>query len=238
MIPAWGRLSLLGATLRHLARIAPEVEVLVVGSEGQASYDAALDNGASYLQVANDPLGAKFDAGVYALRDSRPDGVLMLGCDDFASRALIDTALDDLDACVPYSGLLDFYGYDLMSGALTRCPGYRQTAGAGWRKGDDHGGARLLSSSLLDALDWRPWGGNASDWSMTCRVRSILGKNRPRLARVRTIAEAGAFVCVDDGKGLTNFANLELLPVSDGRAVLLDALGPETVEELEALGQR
>ena len=195
----WQRPALTDVVLRwyqHLKSDLSEqldLELLAVGSEGAASRALAEDNGFAYVEHPNAPLGAKWNAGLAALRERQPDAVVIVGSDDLVSGNLFILYADRIARGCQYLGLTDMYFLDLASRRLCFWPGYPP----GGRHGETLGLGRCLHADLLDVHDWRLWEDGLRmglDGSMTRRLA-------PQLRAEPQRWNAVAFRCLDHGIG-------------------------------------
>jgi hypothetical protein len=161
----WRRLPLAKLMIERLTR--QGVQVVAAGSEGEASRSVALAAGADYIEVTNNPLGAKWNAAARFAKEHKPDGIVILGSDDFVSDGLVAAWQRELDSHA-YTGLLDILFFQPASGGLVHWHGYRDE-----RQGETIGASRCLRSDVLDRIGWRPWPDTVErglDRAMTARL--------------------------------------------------------------------
>ncbi len=100
-IPIWQRPELTRLTVawnkKVFEKAGCEVVCVLTGSEGDESRQVAIDTESEYIEVPNVPLGAKVNAGVWALRDYAPDFVVSIGSDNLLSRKYAELVLEKLD---------------------------------------------------------------------------------------------------------------------------------------------
>src|SRR6185369_1510879 len=101
----------------------------------------------------NDPRGAKWNAGLAALRELGVDAVLILGTDDLISPEIFRAAAKAIVSGKPWFGVLDVYVFDAWTRTARYWPGYIGTK----REGETIGTCRTFSRSYLDAHDWKLW---------------------------------------------------------------------------------
>lgn len=140
--------------IRETLRGRVEVLLFAVGSEGDASRRIAEDHGFHYTEHANDPLGAKWNAGLAAIRGHDVDAVLIVGSDDLLDAGYFERCAAALQAGYTFIGLRDFYLFDLATLRLCYWPGYAEGSG---RFGEPIGLGRCLHRVLLERSDWRLW---------------------------------------------------------------------------------
>lgn len=128
-----------------------EIEVVVVGSEGKKSSNAASKY--NYIAHKNKPLSNKWNKGMLKMKELNVDYVLCLGSDDLVSNSLIDRYIEAMRQGYDFIGLLDCFIYDTKTKDLRFWTGYN-----GIRIGETAGIARCLSSRILSDMDWKPWG--------------------------------------------------------------------------------
>lgn len=169
VVPVHERLELLPYTIQRLIR-RNGVEVICVG-DGLKEKAICIEAGARWVEHANKPLGAKWNAGFMAARALGPDAVLYVGSSDWLSSNWITTMKPYLDqhqmVGVPGMHLIDI-------GTQLRCcywPGYN-----GSRKDETIGIGRMLSRKLLDKIDWQPFDStkdSSLDRSMKDKAKAV-----------------------------------------------------------------
>lgn len=154
----WQRHALTEIVLGHYAALreslAPilQLEPLAVGSEGQTTRSIAERHGFRYLEHANQPLGAKWNAGLRAFRQTELDALLIVGSDDLLDRPLLEHFAGLLRDGARFIGLRDMYFFDQPSRRLLHWPGY-----VGPREGETTGLGRCIHRHYLEATDWHLW---------------------------------------------------------------------------------
>lgn len=106
------------------------------------SEDDYLPLGWDRVHYENRPLGAKWNAGMRAMREESPDYILIMGSDDICNKALIEHYADFRPDFGTKGELLVF---DSLSRRAIRL--YRGRMGAG----------RFVSGHLLNNCEWTPW---------------------------------------------------------------------------------
>lgn len=187
----WRRHPLAISTLARWAAIRTagvEIEIVVAGSENDASRAIARDVGAHYVETPNKPLSAKWNAAFRLAREIKPDLVMLLGSDDWiTAEAAGELARAGLRT--GYAGIAEMYMFDLRTGRACHWEGYR-----GRRFNDTLGAGRTLRADVLDQVGWQLFDRSldrALDYEMTTRLR------------LRKIAEpiVAASKCLLDVKG-------------------------------------
>ena len=175
----WKRREVAKIMLDNLVRIRDELsdfivlDVLAVGSEGAESRDLAHDHGAMYLDYENQPLGAKWNAGLRACVKNEPDAVMILGSDNIVNTRLVEEWAYQIRHGHDYLGFLDGYMIQSGSNQMVHWNGY-----SGFRQGEPLGSGRCYSRQLLDKAGWVLWDSSLArglDWSVTQRLRSMRG---------------------------------------------------------------
>jgi len=158
MVTSKGRLDLTRACMRHWRWIADlldgvvDVRVCLTGSDGDPTI--ATDYGHTYSEFPNDPLGVKRDHALSVCRATEPDAVMVTGSDDFFSKELVSFQCYLVrDQGVESAGILDGYFLKLETKEMVYWPGYE-----GDRAGHSIGCGKIISSKVLDRLDWSVWG--------------------------------------------------------------------------------
>jgi hypothetical protein len=196
---------------------------LVVGSEGAETQKIAKDYGLMYLERPNFPLGAKFNAGMQALKRMSMDYVMVLGSDDFISDATFEYMAEWCHKGSDLIGFSDIWFYDVKTKTLRYWKGYDVPH----RMGESQGAGRMLSRNILSKLKWSPWQSNANkglDWTMTQRIKRI-----PHSRRVFSLKEKGLFAV--DVKTDVNICHADLYKTEDENLLYLDQI-PEKILKL------
>lgn len=154
----WQRPALTDVVLSHYAAlraaVAPDIELLLlaVGSEGPASRGLAERHGFVYVEHANQPLGAKWNAGAEAFREMSVEALLIVGSDDLLDRPYVEHCAAELRGGARFVGPKDMYFFDQATRRLLYWPGY-----TGVREGETTGLGRCIHRRYLEAVGWRLW---------------------------------------------------------------------------------
>lgn len=151
-----------------LKSIPEDVYLLVVGDEENKS--SWKERKGQYLTYPNNPLGAKWNYGLYQLKDIPFDYLVILGSDDFLSKDLWDY-YKTLD--VHYAGILDLYFMEWKTKRVKYNAGFSRN-----RAGEPHGAGRAIHRNVLDALQWKLWDEKLEiglDGAMTENLRKLQG---------------------------------------------------------------
>lgn len=146
----WRRPEIAGLMLARLQK--QGMCVVAAGSEGETSRRLAEDHGAHYIEWENKPLGAKWNAALRAAKAFDPDGVVVLGSDNFVSSSLFSAWERGLATGIEYMGLIDGWMYMPADEKFVYWPGY-----VGLRRNEPLGSSRCYSRELLDRVDWHLW---------------------------------------------------------------------------------
>lgn len=162
----WRRPRVAEAVLRHLADLAvPGVALTRFAVRSPEDPDPAPEvPGVAYVDHPNAPLSDKWNAGMESLA-GRVDAVMVIGSDDFVSAAYVRRAVEAVLDGASLVRSEDVVFYDAATGRAARARMPRMGAG------------RVLSRSLLDLLDWRPWPDGLSlrlDGGMDRRIKRRL----------------------------------------------------------------
>lgn len=130
-----------------------EIQCFVAGSEGAKSEKQVHKHKFEYIEVANSPLGVKFNRAAQLAQKWQPDFCMMLGSDDLISPDLFSLYLINCKKQIDYSYITDCYFYDVVSGKASYWGGYTKP----FNKGHAAGIGRLLSARLMEAMNWQPW---------------------------------------------------------------------------------
>lgn len=178
----WGRPELTRIVLSHYAHLKKELsgqiqlELLAVGSEGDASRNLCQECGFDYLEYPNQPLSSKWEYGLNRCADYDPDGVIVMGSDDLISQSLIEFYDEQLKDNLVFCGLKDAYFFDANNQNLILWTGYSGKADFN-RVGETIGMGRCLSRTLLDKLEFSIWNGldinRSLDGAMTQKLLNL-----------------------------------------------------------------
>lgn len=233
----WRRPALTEIVFAHYAQMTHDVKdevrmsLVAVGSEGFASKRRADRYGWGYVEYPNYPLGAKWNAGLPALRDLGVDAVLIVGSDDLLNAAAVLRYGRALRDGVRYVGLQDLYFYDQPTDRTIHWPGYDDE-----RAGESAGLGRCIHRSYIEAVAWKLWD-DEKEHGLDGSMREILS---PILDDPARAAERVAWRCGEHGimavdvKTRTNmwqfnlFAEQKKLPPAD-TASILDAHFPAEI---------
>ena len=179
----WKRPELTALVLKHYSIIrnslaeSIDLNLLAVGSEGEVTKSVTEKYGFQYLEYPNSPLGAKWNAGLKAVKEFKPDAVVIIGSDDIVNAKLFNIYADCISNGIQFIGLKDMYFLDIESGFLGFWPGYSNQE----RKGDVLGFGRCLNHQLLDTVNWELWEPEIEyglDRSMNTRLASYTREHR------------------------------------------------------------
>ena len=162
-------LSQYSASKKRLVKQGVLLDLFLTGSDNATTSALAQKYSASFAIHPNSPLGAKHNKGIQSMRsyyDDRrrrgeqaavPHAVAIVGSDDVINDKFFLQVRDLMHKRPPAQhvvGLRDIHFFDLKSRRLVYTRGYRSfttpisgTLGCG----------RVLSWSILDALDWHVW---------------------------------------------------------------------------------
>lgn len=191
----WGRTDLTRVWWNGASRIRQQLrnggidcEIFVGGSES-AHLLLCYSNKGQWVQVENNPLGAKWNAVVNRALLWGADYIFILGSDDFFNSHLIDQYAGLARQGIPYAGLASMYFFEPASDRLmlldvrrkarsfiTTFPGRRDIRRIRGVEGYQNtpryqtlGAGRLIHRSFLEGRDhiWEPNKNSALDASMT-----------------------------------------------------------------------
>jgi|TARA_B100000315_G_scaffold141551_1_gene130581 hypothetical protein len=167
----WKRPELTGLVLNRFKNIKFELsnkinlELIAVGSEGDASRRLCESRGFFYVEYENVPLNRKYNAACRTAKQFDPDAVFRIDSDDWITGDIFDRYLEILKNGVDAVGLLDIYFLDLSDFKLGKWDGYgffnnKVDRYEAWRrklKGRTHGVARCFSRRLMEKINWELW---------------------------------------------------------------------------------
>lgn len=130
-----------------------DVQVLIVGSEGEKSKKLTEKYGFNYIEHVNAPVSKKFNSLSINAKKYDPDYVVLFGSDDVMSPNFLNSTILEMEyKKIDLLGFSDLYFYDTLTDDLVYWGGY--TNG---RK-DPIGCGRVFSSKVLEKLNWKLWG--------------------------------------------------------------------------------
>lgn len=172
VIPVKGRHALLKHTIERLLNKNKLGIVLCVGD--REDREVCRSSGAEFVEYANYPLGAKWNFGFNRIKKYRPDSVLFVGSSDWVSDNYTEVAEPYLDefGLIGKAGC-HFLDISQQGKRLVFWPGYAKAAQTRQdhlqRKDEPIGGGRMISSRVLDKINWQPFESkkdNSMDWFM------------------------------------------------------------------------
>lgn len=172
VIPAFGRYNLLRQTIKRLP-----IQSVVIGHESRVE-QICKETGAYFVPYPNTRLGEKWNAGFTAARQLKPDSVLFIGSSDWVSDNWIDECskhLDEYDMIGKLGCHLLDISYPHYGMRLVNWHGYIDPR----RKNETIGIGRVISSRVLDKMNWKPFDhtkDNSMDWQMYQQVLKHRGK--------------------------------------------------------------
>jgi hypothetical protein len=150
--PVWKRPAMTDAYLKHIhahvkyaAKAGIALTVSISGSEGDTTRKKAVKYGFLYTEIANEPLGAKFNEAVIAgCGYFQPDYIMIMGSDTFILPSIWKTYADLIALGERYIGITDLYMWDWRDNRAVYWGGYQ-----GDRFGEPIGPGRVIHKSLL-----------------------------------------------------------------------------------------
>ena len=136
--------------LKNIQTLAP-MQVLVVG-DSEVEEAIADRTNSLYQSSKNQPLGRKWQAGISAARQRAPDAILILGSDTWLSKKWIELCAEQLEKGYDVVGKNRWYTCHAMPEEQVEIiqRGYVTL------QAREHpvGGGRLISSRILECLNW------------------------------------------------------------------------------------
>jgi len=170
----WKRFDVFEIFAKHTKGLG--VDVIVAGSEGKDSEAIVKKYGFEYIEIDNDPLATKMNATTLRAKELGYTHVICVGSDDLLSKELIDEYLRLIKKGYDYIGVTDFYFYEVESGKAAYWGGYRDRR----RLGHTAGAGRVISKSLLDEWDWKPWDDKDSKYLDNSMQNKLINSLRPK----------------------------------------------------------
>jgi hypothetical protein len=168
--------------------------------------------GARTIRHRNAPLGAKFNAALRAAREEHPDGVIIMGSDDFfcptAASVLAAYALRGQPV-----GFQDLYIGELRTKKVGYWPGYKP----GPRYGEPAGCGTIHLRADLEAVGWTCWEDGQHrrmDLARFARLRKV--GRLPSLINLRALGAVG--IDVKSGENLWRYEQVQARNLSGPQA--------------------
>lgn len=224
VVAVWKRRALAEVVLRHISgMLMPQDRLIVVGSPEDEGWEDIVPGPATLVVAPNEPLGAKWQAGISYARHTGCDAVMCLGSDDLATPRYVLNARVLMDGDVDVVGLLGCTQWRSADDLCVDVAGYMPEHP---RHGEPVGSGRTFSRRLLERINWH----------LFCPVQKYLDANLweklpPNAVKViGTQADLGALLDVKVGDS-------DMGEIMSGNGVSpssIDALGlpPELVAEL------
>lgn len=173
VIPVFGRGPLVKLTIQRLLQKNGCSDVVCVGHD-KVDQKICVDAGAVWVNQSNIPLGRKWNAGFLKAKELNADACLFVGSSDWVSDNWIQTLTPYLNqnGMVGSAGCL-FGDFRQQGIRMVYWPGYakgmKNVKRSESRANEPIGIGRILSSELLNKLNWKPFDDkqdNSLDWSM------------------------------------------------------------------------
>lgn len=232
----WRRPVLTEIVMRHWlghqesARPTHHIDLLAVGSEGNASRELAERNGFHYIETHNESITQKYNCGMSESRAFDPDAVIRAESDDLFSQHAIEACVHHMnlnERSGQNVGFEDLYFLDAKGWRL----GYLPPCGVA------AGGGQVLRRDLLARFGWRPFDDHALKRD-DILLDALLAKRIGPAHCLRLVDHSATII---DVKGEGNMVPYDRLaefirPVHVDR---LHAVLPfDTIEALRAYGQK
>lgn len=181
--------------------------VVVAGSEGKES--KKLCRGFRYVEVPNDPRWEKGNARTMKAKDWNPDYILALGSDDVPSTDFFTRIDKYLESGYDFIGITDYHFYDVPTGKAAYWEGYTNH-----RKGETLGPFRMLSSALLEKMDWKPWQeGKFMDGPM----HKAIQETKPRQTTITAGKNTPLGMAIKSNQDIHPFTMKNKTPINPGK---------------------
>jgi hypothetical protein len=151
----------------YYANYYDDCKLIAVKSPGD---EQPVNNAWHHVEHKNNPVSQKFNRAFLAAKDFNPDIVVLIGSDDLVAYSLIDYYKRHYPADASYMlGLRDLYYHDAATKQTIHYSGLPDTY-----KGMPIGCGRAFSKTILDKLDWLPYGKLTVDRGMDTNSKDIL----------------------------------------------------------------
>lgn len=171
-IPVHGRIPLLIQTIGRLLLKNGVSRVICAGdNEDERAVCRLFGSRVEWVQHANAPLGAKWNAAFRAAAAHNPDAILFVGSSDWLSDNWVPIGMKHLETC----DMVGKLGYHMLD--IHRSKGFRACYWHGYtnhRKGESIGIGRMLRRSILEKINYTPFDPALNDSMDACMQRAVL----------------------------------------------------------------
>ena len=139
------------------------IPIAVRSPDDEPAATFEIDEAWTFVDAPNQPLGAKWNAGMLAMKDTKVDAVICFGSDDLISEAVFRSVKEWYTSWIRDKGTPRWFGlrncfvYHAASGKVRHFRGYEGTT----REGEPIGIARTFNTAWLDRYGWKPWSSDA-----------------------------------------------------------------------------
>lgn len=193
--------------IHHLKKMNPNVEinVCVSGSEGITSRSMVEKEGFFYVEVPNDPLGAKMNAASLLAKQTDADYYILLGSDDVIHDDLFKVYLHLMNTGIDYIYVTDCYFFNAEDGSASYWGGYIGNN----NRGHALGAGRVLSKEVMRKAEFKCW----HDVELSHVLDTAFDQIIEPLIEKRAALKCGTFgVYILDIKSSVNMTKFELWP--------------------------
>jgi hypothetical protein len=148
-----------------------DLKMICIGSDGEIGKTIAEKHGFEYIEYKNNPVSQKHNFGAQSCKKYNPDGVIYVGSDDIMSIEFFKHYIGLIKNGFDFCGVTDIYF--LTKDRLGYWNGYPKNS---TRFGEPIGPGKLYSKSLMEKLNWRPWGDENWDRKLDTLVTKNLSK--------------------------------------------------------------
>lgn len=216
---AFGRFELFRIFCQHHLKLQTKhlkIRIYVSSHEKEIRDICDEFEGVVYVDCPNRPIGNKFNQSCLRAKTWKPDGVLVMGSDNFISRKLLVYLLSEVQNGQYMAGVLDSYVYSTKLGKLAYNGGY-----INYRRGEILGAYKMLSPKLLDKFYWMPWNGRINmslDYSL---MQNFKAKFKANWQSNRIKDQCFFCVGIKTGKDMNEFGkgsgNISFTIIQDGK---------------------
>lgn len=163
--------------------------VCVSGVEDRKTCD---EYGIGHIVQANKPVSRKFDTACKYMQQLKLDYIMVLGSDDIMSTSLLKSLISEMNKGISLIGIKELYFYGTEKQFKGKLLYIRLTSLAGV--------CRTIHRSILDKVDWMPWGTD-KNWGMDGLMMKHI---RPHIT-TQSVVE-GMVVDVKSDRNLNRFS--------------------------------
>jgi len=178
-----------------------DLELVCIGSDGKKGKEIAEKNGFDYYEYTNEPVSQKHNYGAKICKRYNPDAVIYVGSDDIMTIDFFYYYIDLIKNGIDFCGIKDVYF--LTKDLLGYWNGYKPN---NIRYNEPIGPGKVYSKSLMEKLNWKPWGDKKINRGLDNLVTEKLNTIKDYKKKIISCNNVGGFFI--DIKTKVNISNI------------------------------